>query len=411
MLVVEIYTNRLRCMESVIGALLERGKRVALLSLCRYTSENVQLKRAADGMGLPFLHWTAAWGYVRARRIALQFGRSWLGAHRLLQPLHRMMRADGIKGRHTPGLASRILYGIGRCVLKAVYTRELFSGLLDRHGPRLILTSRGDDTNLRFLGCAARERRIPVLDIEHGKRLDNSTWMLRDLPHVNFAVSGVGTSGLYAAAGVGEDRIHVVGSPAFDNLMRDKEGPLPPEIRTPYLLFSSSATRIHKRWNPDNSHVRLLAALDRYLTAVEDLSLVIKLHPQEYHGETADLVDGLNNRERVIVVRDVPNGPLLAGAEVQISLGSTTTIEAMLMRTPAVFVDLYGRSSDFDEAVEVGAIERVTRLEDLGDAIERAKNVRFDFEPLERYYAHRLDGRSTERILDLDVLKQALGTG
>jgi hypothetical protein len=203
-----------------------------------------------------------------------------------------------------------------------------------------------------------------------------------------------------------------VGSPAFDRLLREAEQPPLPDLPRPYLVYSSSATRIHARWAPDDPHQRLLQALDQHLAEHPELHLVIKLHPQEHHDDTRALVSRMATRDRVIVLREAPNGRLFRHAVAQLSLGSTTSIEALLLGTPAVVVDLSRRPSDLDAAVAAGALQRVHSLDELPAALARAIASAGPPSPeVVAHYAHRLDGASVRRILDLPVVRHALGGG
>jgi len=407
-LVVEAYANRLRNMGPVVEALRQRGQRCLLLSLARQPQEQRAVAEAAAQLEMPLLPWTRLLASLPYASLAARLAPLGAASPALLPGLLQRLRADGLGERQALALLPSLSAQMLRSAARMVSMRALFERLLQDCGARLVLTSRGDDTILRVLGRLGLDRGVPVVDIEHGKRIDAALPPIRDIVGVDFALSGAGSLSLYAAAGQAPERLHAVGSPAFDRLTAEAAQAPPLSLPQPYLVYSSNATRIHKRWDPDNPHSRLLRALDDYLATQPELHLAVKLHPQEYHGDTEAQVAQLACRTRIHVLRGTPNGPLFQGAEAQLSLGSTTTLEAMLLGRPAVFVDLFGQPTQFDFAVAQGGVQRVTRIEDLAAGLDRARHERPALAPLERYYAHRLDGGSAARILALPPLRSAL---
>ncbi len=400
-LVVEAYANRLRNMAPVIERLGARLGPVRVLGVGMRRPEREALAAVAAELELPLVPWervaaAAVGGPTLARALRLS-----VGAFRLAGRLDGLLGRDGVRGAGRLRLAGRLLTVVQRCVLRSTLLGSLFDVALRPPGPRCVLTSRGDDTLLRFLGRAGLRHGVPVLDVEHGKRIDAAQATIRDLPGVDFALSGGGSQAIYRGAGIAQERLWAVGSPAFDRLVAEARDAPDPGLPRPYFLYCSNAIRIHKRWVPDNPHARLLAELDRCLRRFPHHHLVVKLHPQEHDGATQALVDGMERRDRVRVIRGGANGALLSRADVQLSLGSTTTVEALLLGTPGVFVDPFGIESDFAAAVEAGAVARVTDLAQLGDVLETLRSKRVELGSLEQHYAHALDGRSAERIADL----------
>lgn len=400
-LIVEAYANRLRNMAPVIEHLAPALGPVTVLGVGQRAPERRAMAAVAEELGLPLLPWERALRSVAPLQPLRRAAQLSVGVARLAPRITALLARDGVPRRGRLRLAARIVATIERCALRSTLLAALFDAALAHPGPRCVLTSRGDDTLLRFLGRAGLRHGVPVIDVEHGKRIDAAQATIRDLPGVHFALSGAGSAAIYAAAGAPADRLRPVGSPAFDRLLAEARDAPDPGLPQPYFLYCSNAIRIHKRWTPDNPHGRLLAELDRCLARFPEHHLVVKLHPQEHDGATAALVARLRHRARVRVVKGGANGALLRRADVQLSLGSTTTVEALLLGTPGVFVDPFGIESDFAAAVDAGAIARVTDLGELGDVLAALRGRRVTLGPLEQHYAHSLDGRSAQRIAAL----------
>ena len=407
-LVVELYANRLRNMGEVITRLRSNKRSLLLLSMARAQKERDRLMAEVRRLDLPCLPWELGLLSMSHCTFFRRLSKLIAGLLRCSGAVRELLHEDGLSKEVIHQLTNKIIAELVQRSTRTLMLTELLGAVLDRTKPKLVLTSRGDGTILRLLGRLAESRCVPVLDIEHGKRLLVSSPIIRDLPWVHFALTGQGSVELYAAAGVSLDQLHPVGSPAFDRLLEESRMPLDEQFPRPYLLYCSNATHIHRRWDPGSAHLRLLCQLNTCLDELPDMHLVIKLHPQEYGEATRKKVAQLSNQARIQIVENMPNGTLIGNTSMQISMGSTTSIEAVLLGIPAIYMDFFQCPIQMDVALQQGAIERINNLEDLMPAIKRCLGRRIENKRVEHYYAHKLDGRSVDRILDIGIVKELL---
>lgn len=414
-LFVEVYANRLLKSRLLLERLQQEGCRPAVLSLATRERDRAELQAAAGELGLPLLPWDAALGQLGLARLAARLGLVAAAGGRIASFVREALRQQDLEDVR---LAVAVLGHVLRSAARMLLVREVLDGAFRLGPPRLVLTARGDDTILRVLGRVAEGHGVPVVDLQHGLKAGVIPAIHRDIPWVHFALDGEGSRLAYAAAGIPDTRLHAVGSPDHDMLRCEARGPLPEGVAPPYVLYSSSATTLHKRWDPADPHQQTLAALDAYLAQAPAVQLVVKLHPQEHGQETAALVARMQHRERVVVVQGVPNAPLYAQALAQVSVGSTSSVEAALLGTPAFLLDVGGFAATFEEAVRSGAVCRVVdpaalpaALLACGEGRPARENGPVDRARFEEYYAHRFDGRAVERILGLPALRAARSRG
>jgi hypothetical protein len=298
---------------------------------------------------------------------------------------------------------------LGTSVLRIALLAEVMREAFNAWSPSVVLTARGDDSIVRVMGRVGETLKIPVVDLQHGLRAGCGPELNRDIPWVQIAVAGRGAYDAYRAAGIPPARLHITGTTIYDELV-DKAPPsfLP---GAPYVVYSSAAVRVHKRMSAIASHVAIVGALDDLLDTAPELHVVIKPHPQEYHGATEELAVDCRNSARIQVARGAPNLNLFAGAEAHVSIGSTTAIEAVLLGVRSIYVNLTDFTRALDKAIELGAVIEERRIEDLAETINRVRSSRVSAEArtqLIEYYAYRLDGQTVDRVLQIPAVRDSL---
>lgn len=147
---------------------------------------------------------------------------------------------------------------------------------------------------------------------------------------------------------------------------------------------------------------RYLRTVLRSLQAMEDVEVVIKLHPREtptlVHSVLREL--GL----RCPVVKDFSLYELIIAADLVIAHRSGVTFECMLLETPSIDVE-YETTQDIFEYAEYHATYAVNDPDHIGDAIHEALHDQKTREAIIqgqrsyiKYYLFKFDGQSARRI-------------
>ncbi|MCB9519726.1 MAG: hypothetical protein H6698_05025 [Myxococcales bacterium] len=408
-LVIEAYGNRLRSMGDLIAA-LRRTSRVAVLNLARRRDEQTAVDTVAGELGLESCHWTAWTPAALAPKTGLRAARRAPLLTRALLSLGPLTIA-GV--RMPDDVRRRAVKQSLVSVLRMASLAELFGSVLRQVMPRLVVTGRGDDTILRALGPTVGRRGVPVIDVQHGLRHGSPAALLRDIHGVHLAVFGEASRRAYVDAGVAPDHVHTVGSLFFDRMARDTRPPSNAP-QPPFIVYSSAVVHAHKRYEPDAAHGAVLAAIDDVLDEVPGLVAVVRPHPQEDVTAAAKNVAALRNAPRVRIVSDGSNAWLFERASAHVSVGSTTTIEAAALGTPAVLYTGADISRSFDEGLVLGAITAADDVDTLRAALVRlAAAPRRSTAPnpdFVRAYLHLVDGGTVDRILELPPVREALAS-
>ena len=411
-LLVELFSYRLNNLSGLADELLHRGKTVELLCLASDAAEQKKHRRWATDNGVGFHLWSrwipgalpAAAG--RAAMIPIALARGSRSVRRELTTFDPALADAPLRP---------LLRAIAAKAAKSTATIALFRRALSGLAPAAVFTCRGDGPTLRALGFAGAAESVPIIDVQHGRQNLLPPTGVAEIPHICFAFASDHPGRVYRAQGVAASQIAMVGSVGFDRVMagRDAAPPYPFE----YAVFSSCAASGTNTdaWNAatranagaestDMQHAATIRALDDHLVRNPDLHIVVVLHPREAPGTTQALIDAGGNADRFIVLDRADNGPLFAHAQLHISLGSTTSLEATLVGTPAVVVEPELDDSYFEDAVRIGAIERVSDLSRLSTALTGAAARTWDHGALIDAYAVSDDRRTVDRILALDIV-------
>lgn len=417
-LLVELFGYRLVNLSPVALEFQKRGLRVGFLSLARSPSEEAAHRDWAEEHGVRYHSWRW-WAMAASATVGLQ---SATLAPALFKLTRRDVPADidAFLGAPSSKLVHRAAgRALGQRALKSIATYHLFGSALKMLRPRAVFTCRGDGPTLRALSLAGCNADIPVVDVQHGRQNLLPPAGVAEIEHAHFAFASDHAGVVYREQGVPAQNIHLVGSVGFDAVMRSGREPAPYEF--PYCVFSSCAatsTNVDE-WNeatrvaagaepPAVQHHAALRALDRFLDANPDDHVIVVLHPRENGAHTRELVAALANHDRFVVLDRAHNGPLFAHARFHLSLGSTTSLEATLVGTPAVIIEPAGHASYFDRAIETGSMQRVSLLSDLDGALQRAANSEPERDAVVASYAVSDDLKTVERLFEIPPLRGRL---
>ena len=153
---------------------------------------------------------------------------------------------------------------------------------------------------------------------------------------------------------------------------------------------------------PLEENVQNISAVYSSINSLEDIQLVIKLHPGE--DQRAVLYKKNKSIKPVIVDGKVDTYALLYACDLMITRHSTTATEAVILNKPVIALNLSGEP-DPVEYVKEGVALGVYNEKDLKPAILKLLKDDTDLaENREKYiekYLYKIDGKATERVISL----------
>lgn len=275
----------------------------------------------------------------------------------------------------------------------------------------VVLRADGRETE-RSIIKAAEKLHIPTLYITHGVLAENNGHDI--LFCTKTAVWGRADFERYVSLGNHPDKLAITGSPKYDRLyfknlsaskelvykkLRLRAGDDFAVLATqPIVKFSSHRT--------DDENEVLIRSVLSAIRGIPDLKLVIKLHPFEDYLMYKKLLKEIG-ASGAILIRDVDIFSLIRESAFLITVNSTVGLEAMILEKPVITINLSKRE-DLLPFAKKGAALGVYRQEDIAPAIERIlkdrqlnKQLQIKQKEVVSRYIYQLDGRSSERVVDL----------
>jgi hypothetical protein len=227
------------------------------------------------------------------------------------------------------------------------------------------------------------------------------------------AVDGEYFKDLLVKMGNDPSKIIVTGQPRFDPLVRgdrrfqreaimERLG-LNPRKKVVSLFSEPRVTNVREADDDLFLRATFMAVRD-----LPDVQVVTKLHPIDFNfvrPRRIALEAGLHD---VAIVKDVDLWELLSISDVALVTISTVGHEAIAMGRPLIQVSISKTEPTYIPYAEVGAALEVSDITLLGKAIEKALWDPVTFRRLEEgranyltHFAHKLDGRASERVADL----------
>ncbi|MEA3457752.1 MAG: CDP-glycerol glycerophosphotransferase family protein [Candidatus Thermoplasmatota archaeon] len=153
---------------------------------------------------------------------------------------------------------------------------------------------------------------------------------------------------------------------------------------------------------PPDENMRNISAVYGSINSLEDVQLVIKLHPGE--DQRATLYKKNKSIKPVVVGGKVDIYALLYACDLMITRHSTTATEAVILNKPVIVLNLSGKP-DSVEYVKEGVALGAYNENDLKPAILKLlKNDADLAKSREKYiekYLYKIDGKATERVISL----------
>lgn len=236
-------------------------------------------------------------------------------------------------------------------IRNAVEEIEITKKLFQKYSiSSILIFSEADFSNIIIIKLA-KKLGIPVITLQHGYYYDNQEYyefnsFNRDLPLYSdkTLVWGEIMKNYYQSRGIPNEKIEVLGSPFFDEILNRESNNLQSSKDFILLATSSPITEI-----ASDSTVRIRSD---YETAIKQIcevvtklnkKLVIKLHPSQYHGEDI-IAKKINPTIKIVKAGSII--PLIQCCEVVIVIDVTTSIlEAQILQKPVISVTVKDQSN------------------------------------------------------------------
>lgn len=256
----------------------------------------------------------------------------------------------------------------------------------------------------------AKRKRIPTMLIHHA--------VVGETTYTDFsvadrvAVHGEGMKRVLTRHGLAEDKMVVIGNPAWDGMIGQSKTSTKNECmeylsnlvgvdpNKKLVVFTTQAA------NPMTKSI--LKNMIKVIQKNFDMQLLIKLHPAESMDSYDEVLDGGGeDGNSISVIKDVDLFKTLCASDLVITISSTTALEAMILDTPVLIVN-FRKGSDPVPYAESGAALRVYNESDLEAGIKKAlydEEIREKLKKARKKfvydYAYIQDGKATERVVNL----------
>lgn len=276
--------------------------------------------------------------------------------------------------------------------------------------PRALVIARQRRAFENAFVAVARRDNIPSAMILHGHISDHPIYHFVDgrFDQMDRIFAwGEAQKASLVAKGAPAERVLVTGNPQWDRLAAGL-GRLPTPDACRAAMAAALGLPRNAFWATFTSQPvsrAFLGDIREALRAIPNSVLIVKIHPGE---RTTEYRIPAADQQRCRVVQDVDLHTLLRASDVVLTYTSTTNLEALAVGTPLIVVDFAG-NLDTPHQVDLAAygVPEVHHPSELAQALARLQQepswgeeiLRGGRQALEDY-AHSLDGRATERVVD-----------
>ncbi len=319
------------------------------------------------------------------------------------------------------GVERRLAYYLHTIYPRAVGVIEMGKRMLERVQPKAVVVIAEYGPLERGLVVAAKLKGIPVMAIQHGVihpshpgymyekdevSLDGSVASpFCPIPDLTAVYAPYHQELLTQVSAYPAERVAVTGAPRYDVLFQAERVYSRSGVRRelgvdPQKKVILWTTQTHGL--PADENVKNVDAMFEVVARLDDIELVVKLHPGE--DQRAPLYRTDPRLRPHVVGGGADTNALIYACDLLVTKHSTTAVEAIILEKPVIVLNLSGEP-DPVEYVQEGVARGVYQKEDLPDAMEELLS---DDAPLaknrKRYierYLYRVDGKATERVVEL----------
>lgn len=269
-----------------------------------------------------------------------------------------------------------------------------FDRIIDTVNPDILVV--GDDRAHRVRGhvLLAKQRGIPVLEIQHGIYLPTSPM---DTPLSDkLAAGGDFYKRTYIKFGAHDNQVVVTGWPKFDTSVKLKESLTEKHKDEVDILFATQPIDI--KLNLDT-----IEAIGSFIGDSTHVRLIVKPHP----AENTKIYNQITKKYKNVILHKSSEdiSSFVASSDILVTLTSTVAIEAALLDKPIICINTTNEKLMF---VSSGIAIEVKKLDELMPAIRDVlynKEVRKKLAKTRKKFvyehAYIQDGKASKRVADL----------
>ena len=281
--------------------------------------------------------------------------------------------------------------------------------------PRLLFLTCEYTPFHRILTFVSRERGIPVIALQHGVITPTHSGYIFDnkmksvLPDITCVYGQYYYNLLTKNSAYEPEQVIITGNPRYDVLYHMGKFYFKEKFLKKYKIPSNHkiilwTTQCHGLRNSEN--IKNFNTVFTTMQNLKDVSLIIKQHPGEGEGYTK-MIKGYLNKYKINAVmtpKESDTYEQIFVSDLMIARHSTTAMEAVALNKPVIILNLSGEPDPVDY-VEEGVAVGVYKEEDLKPAIEKLLKDDSDLARNRKHYIgkylYKIDGKATERVVDL----------
>lgn len=322
-------------------------------------------------------------------------------------------------------IKQKIKYYFNRLFPYAVKCIEIAKNMIETEKPDLILLLYEYGYFGRCLIFAANMKKIPVIAIQHGvihkhhkgyiypteyiSKTGSVCSPFCPIPNITAVYGSYHKDLLTTYSAYPKEKIVVTGQPRYDVLF-NMDGKYSKEkfiskyninSKNKIILWTTQCHVISDKENKNN-----FKAMFETLQNLKDVTLIIKQHPGEGKKYTKMIKAALKDYNLNIVITSKSSDiyEQLYVCDVMVTKNSTTAMEAVALNKPVIVLNLSGETDVIGYVTE-GVALGVYNERDLTPTIEKLlKDDSKLAENRDQYiekYLYKIDGKSTERIVQL----------
>lgn len=282
-------------------------------------------------------------------------------------------------------------------LMKLIYDTA-FLKIFKKRRAILLMSNDVIDYN-RALWLAAKESNIKSIVIQHGLLIEPNAHnkILVD------KITGWGQASIewYQRYGNDPSKIVVTGNPRFDSIptiksRENKESEKMILVGTDFVGGFSTDDSALKNFN-------IIKTVYKAVKGEKNIKVVVKIHP----GETLSFYKNFLKRYPEIIITKIDFYELLNSCDIFVSSYSTTILEAAIFKKPVILFKNFPKR-DLVPFGKWGVAKEVRDEREMREAILQLINnsqereiMRNNQEKFVKHYALKIDGKATERVLNL----------
>lgn len=288
---------------------------------------------------------------------------------------------------------------------------ETYKKIIQQEKIDLLCHSSGLGVISRCAMAAAHKSGIKSLHIRHGagapfRRSD-------EIASTYHAVKGPKYKERYVSVGINPENIFVTGSVFMDEIVPYiKEGPENHETKK--ILLATTP------WLEDNrgdmeTYVRYISKFLREINRLDNLEIILKLHPREKTAELYRSIIDAGGYENVKIVSGQGKDQLksrlytlITESDVVMCFGSTVGVEAMVIGRPSLVIDLipncyYGPIlGNRKKVLHLNPAEDISKIVSKILKNQKAREeIINNQQEIIREYLYKVDGKAGKRVLKI----------